>query len=43
MECVLLALPGRTEYFEKPFEDTTTDVGEISLAIYSGLFAYAGW
>lgn len=38
-----LIVMGRTEYFEKPFEDTTTNVGDISLAIYSGLFAYAGW
>ena len=25
------------------FEGTTTDVGELSLSVYSGLFAYAGW
>lgn len=34
---------GRVEYFQEPFKDSTTDVGEMSLAIYSGLFAYAGW
>ncbi|ELU15339.1 hypothetical protein CAPTEDRAFT_201482 [Capitella teleta] len=34
---------GRTDYFKDPFADTTSDVGDISLAIYSGLFAYAGW
>jgi len=34
---------GNTEYFENAFEGTTKDVGEVSLSIYSGLFAYAGW
>lgn len=37
--CVL----GNVEYFENAFEGTTTDVGKLSLAVYSGLFAYAGW
>jgi len=39
----MFVFPGRREYFEKPFEDTTKNVGDVSLAIYSGLFAYAGW
>lgn len=34
---------GNVEYFENAFEGTTTDVGKLSLAVYSGLFAYAGW
>lgn len=34
---------GSTEQFVKPFEDTKLSVGGISLSIYSGLFAYAGW
>ncbi|KAK3086473.1 hypothetical protein FSP39_018928 [Pinctada imbricata] len=34
---------GETEYFENAFEDSSKDVGSISLAFYSGLFAYAGW
>ncbi|KAK7495749.1 hypothetical protein BaRGS_00012969 [Batillaria attramentaria] len=28
---------------ENAFEDSKTDIGEISLAFYSGLFAYNGW
>lgn len=34
---------GETQQFEKPFEDTKLSIGGISLSIYSGLFAYAGW
>lgn len=34
---------GEIEYFQNSFENTSTDVGQISLAFYSGLFAYAGW
>lgn len=29
--------------FAKNSEDTTVTVGGISLAFYSGLFAYGGW
>ncbi|KAI0238479.1 Large neutral amino acids transporter small subunit 2 [Lamellibrachia satsuma] len=43
MTGLILIIMGRREYFEKPFEDTTKNVGDLSLAIYSGLFAYAGW
>lgn len=32
---------GEVEYFT--FENTNADVGKMSLALYSGLFAYAGW
>lgn len=32
---------GEVEYFN--FENTNADVGKMSLALYSGLFAYAGW
>ena len=28
---------------EKPWEGTTTNVGNIALAMYSGLYAYSGW
>jgi len=38
-----LILSGNVEYFDNVFENTTTDVGKLSLAVYSGLFAYAGW
>ena len=34
---------GETQYFHNMFEGTTTNVGDLSLSIYSGLFAYAGW
>ncbi|KAJ8305201.1 hypothetical protein KUTeg_017249 [Tegillarca granosa] len=34
---------GEVEYFQNSFEGTSQDVGSISLAFYSGLFAYAGW
>uniref|UniRef100_A0A2P2I2B2 Large neutral amino acids transporter small subunit 1-like n=1 Tax=Hirondellea gigas TaxID=1518452 RepID=A0A2P2I2B2_9CRUS len=32
---------GHTEYFT--FENTETDISEIALSFYSGLFAYNGW
>ena len=32
---------GKVEYFT--FQDSQTDVTKISLAFYSGLFAYNGW
>lgn len=35
--------PGEYEYFQNAFEDSKSDIGEISLAFYSGLFAYNGW
>lgn len=31
------------ENFEKPFENTETDPGRLSIAFYSGIFSYAGW
>ncbi|KAL8589332.1 hypothetical protein ACOMHN_052335 [Nucella lapillus] len=34
---------GETEYLESGMESTNKDVGKLSLALYSGLFAYAGW
>ncbi|XP_076455001.1 large neutral amino acids transporter small subunit 2-like isoform X2 [Babylonia areolata] len=34
---------GEYEHFQNAFEDSKTDIGEISLAFYSGLFAYNGW
>lgn len=34
---------GHLENFEKPFENTETDVGKLSVAFYSGIFSYAGW
>lgn len=34
---------GEYEYFQNAFEDSKSDIGEISLAFYSGLFAYNGW
>lgn len=34
---------GHVENFEKPFEGSTTDIGKLSVAFYSGIFSYAGW
>jgi len=36
---------GNTEYLntQAAFENTSTDVGKIILAFYSGLYAYGGW
>lgn len=31
------------EHFDKPFENTETDPGKLSIAFYSGIFSYAGW
>ncbi|ESO87801.1 hypothetical protein LOTGIDRAFT_179200 [Lottia gigantea] len=40
---VVMMAQGEVEYFKNPMKGTSTDVGKISLAFYSGLFAYAGW
>lgn len=34
---------GHMENFERPFENTETDPGKMSVAFYSGIFSYAGW
>jgi len=34
---------GNTENFEEPFADTNVNGGALALALYSGLFSYAGW
>ena len=34
---------GHLENFEKPFENTETNPGKVSVAFYSGIFSYAGW
>jgi len=34
---------GRYQHFKDPFDGTILNVGEWSLAFYSGLFAYNGW
>ena len=38
---LILLFLGHTEYFT--FENTETDITKLSLAFYSGLFAYNGW
>uniref|UniRef100_A0A5S6Q2A2 Amino acid permease/ SLC12A domain-containing protein n=1 Tax=Trichuris muris TaxID=70415 RepID=A0A5S6Q2A2_TRIMR len=47
---ILIVLTGLTmlvinpsDSFENPFEGTSRDAKDISLALYSGLFAYNGW
>lgn len=39
---VYMAL-GNVENFEEPFVGSTTDIGKLSVAFYSGIFSYAGW
>lgn len=36
-------LAGHVENFERPFDNTETDPGKLSIAFYSGIFSYAGW
>lgn len=34
---------GHVENFDRPFDNTQTDPGKLSIAFYSGIFSYAGW
>lgn len=34
---------GKTQNFENSFKGSTTNPGDIALALYAGLFAYGGW
>lgn len=36
-------IQGRTEHFQNYFENTTTSIGDVATAFYSGLWAYDGW
>jgi len=36
-------IQGRTEHFRNYFENTTTSMGDVATAFYSGLWAYDGW
>lgn len=35
--------PQYRKSFENIFENTNTNIGQVSIAFYSGLFAYQGW
>lgn len=50
MACVIVILGGiyqlclgNTKNLSGAFEGTTTDIGNIALAFYNGLWAYDGW
>ncbi|XP_070562463.1 large neutral amino acids transporter small subunit 2-like isoform X3 [Ptychodera flava] len=43
MAGIVFLIMGRTEYLEDAFEGPGTNGLRISLAFYSGLFAYTGW
>lgn len=34
---------GNTQNLEQPFQGTTSSVGNIATAFYTGLWAYDGW
>ncbi|KAF6205171.1 hypothetical protein GE061_019338 [Apolygus lucorum] len=34
---------GNTQYLQRPFEGTTSSIGNIATAFYTGLWAYDGW
>ena len=40
---LIVLFTGKTEHLENAFENTTTKPGAIAVALYSGLFSYAGW
>lgn len=34
---------GHVENFDNAFQGTTTNLGKIAKAFYSGIFSYSGW
>lgn len=40
---IFLCILEKFQKFEKPFENTETDPGKLSVAFQSGIFSYAGW
>ena len=34
---------GKTQNFQNAFEGTTTEVGDIAVAILNGTYSYGGW
>ena len=43
VQLLFLDFTGATENFEEPFADTNTDVAEVAIAFYNGLWAFDGW
>lgn len=40
---LIINFSGNVKNFENSFEGTTTNLADIGLAFYSGLWAYDGW
>ena len=34
---------GNIEHFEEPFKGSTTNLGNMSIAVFASMFSYGGW